>query len=62
MKITLGIVKIVLALAIGILPLFTDCQSQVDYRAGEWEDCAHEMSGRALPKSALPSSGIDRLF
>ena len=28
MKITLGIVKIVLALAIGILPLFTDCQSQ----------------------------------
>ena len=28
MKRTMGIVKIVLALAIGILPLFTDCQSQ----------------------------------
>jgi hypothetical protein len=28
MKITMGIVKIVLALGIGILPLFTDCQSQ----------------------------------
>jgi len=28
MKRTMGIVKIVLALAISILPLFTDCQSQ----------------------------------
>lgn len=28
MKVIMGIVKIVLALGIGILPLFTDCQSQ----------------------------------
>jgi hypothetical protein len=65
MKAAIGILFIVLALVIGIVPLFTDCQSQgraLELANGKTIPMKCHWTGRAEAALAVPLAGVGILF
>jgi hypothetical protein len=65
MKTAIGILFVVLALVIGIVPIFTDCQSQgraIELANGKTIPMKCHWTGRAEVAVAVPLAGVGILF